>query len=434
LREGALPWFHYQSQFADVFARGGFDVVVGNPPWVRAEELAPAVRKHLSLRYRWWRGRRGARGYGHQPDLSVAFLERASELAAPGGTIGFLVPAKLATAGYAATTRSMIAERMTVHALADLGHDPRAAFDATIYPMALVASRAVAHEEHAARLSLEPGQARAWLPQSRLRDGPWLLGGEAQAVALERLTNGRPRLGARFRCHLGVKTGLNEVFLDPKDPIEPELLVWAVRGRDVAPFAVRAEARLLYPHSTTGEPLRELPPRARSYLRRHAARLKARKDYDGGPEWTLFRTGPASAAHRVVWPDLAPCLAAAALTGHQSDRFMPLNSCYLTSVPDAPTALRLCAWLNSTWIRAAAAAVADPAAGRFRRFNARVVEGLPLPAAVLADAELLALGERERAGHHDQAALDACAARLLELDPDTCHVLAELGAAGRHRR
>ena len=27
-RTGEVPWFHYQSHFADVFARGGFDVVM----------------------------------------------------------------------------------------------------------------------------------------------------------------------------------------------------------------------------------------------------------------------------------------------------------------------------------------------------------------------------------------------------------------------
>ncbi|MEO8200561.1 MAG: N-6 DNA methylase, partial [Gemmatimonadota bacterium] len=41
-REGEVPWFQFEAHFADIFARrGGFDLVVGNPPWVRAEHLAP---------------------------------------------------------------------------------------------------------------------------------------------------------------------------------------------------------------------------------------------------------------------------------------------------------------------------------------------------------------------------------------------------------
>src|SRR5690606_30915715 len=50
---GDVPWFQYESHFPDVMARGGFDVVVGNPPWVRAEELPAAERERLADRYRW---------------------------------------------------------------------------------------------------------------------------------------------------------------------------------------------------------------------------------------------------------------------------------------------------------------------------------------------------------------------------------------------
>ncbi|MEP6687789.1 MAG: hypothetical protein ABJC36_05525, partial [Gemmatimonadales bacterium] len=102
-REREVPWFHYQSHFADVFAGGGFDIVAGNPPWLRAEEVPPEMRRRLEGRYRWWRG--AGCGFGHRPDLAVAFLERSVELAAPGGIVALLVPAKLATAGYATAAR-----------------------------------------------------------------------------------------------------------------------------------------------------------------------------------------------------------------------------------------------------------------------------------------------------------------------------------------
>ena len=432
-RDGTLPWFHYQSQFADVFARGGFDIVLGNPPWVRAEELPAPMRQHLRSRYRWWGGRKPGTGYGHLPDLSVAFLERGTELIALGGTIGLLVPTKLATAGYAAVARAVIAERMTIHALADLSDDPRASFGATTYPLAFIASRSTAPPDHRVRLHLDPGAAPQ-LPQSRLKEGPWLLAGDRMARALEQLRASHPVLGLRFHCHLGVKTGLNHVFLDPADPVEPELLVWAIRGRDVAPFTVSPSVRLLWTHNGTGRPLPSLPPLAAEYLAKHRTALKARRDYDNGPEWTMFRTIPAVARHRVVWADLSARLEAASISGPQSDRFMPLNSCYLIPLDDSTTALRIAAWLNSSWIRIAAASVADPAANGFRRFNARVIAGLPLPETVLTDAALPALAEAGRCGRLDQEALDQRCARLLGLDDDTCHVLADFARAGRHRR
>src|SRR5206468_1207266 len=38
-REGGAPFFAFESHFGDILARGGFDVIVGNPPWVRGERL-----------------------------------------------------------------------------------------------------------------------------------------------------------------------------------------------------------------------------------------------------------------------------------------------------------------------------------------------------------------------------------------------------------
>ncbi len=141
-RTGAVPWFHYPVHFADIERRGGFDLVIGNPPWVRSEALPAPERRYLAERFRWFSPERsGGSGYRHLPDLSVAFLERAVELAAPAGVIAFLLPSKLTTTGYAAVARGALARSTTILAAADLRHDPRSSFDATVYPMALITRR-----------------------------------------------------------------------------------------------------------------------------------------------------------------------------------------------------------------------------------------------------------------------------------------------------
>ena len=47
---GALP-FSFPSHFAHVHARGGFGLVVGNPPWVRLHNIPPAARDALRPRF-----------------------------------------------------------------------------------------------------------------------------------------------------------------------------------------------------------------------------------------------------------------------------------------------------------------------------------------------------------------------------------------------
>ncbi|MGH7578841.1 MAG: Eco57I restriction-modification methylase domain-containing protein, partial [Gemmatimonadales bacterium] len=129
-REGEVPWFDYRIQFADVFHHGGFDLVVGNPPWLRAEELPADLRRRLAGRYRWWRA--GGSGYANRPDLAVAFLERSLELAAPGGVVAILVPAKIAAAGYGTAVRHGLAAGSTLITVADLTGSPHASFEATV--------------------------------------------------------------------------------------------------------------------------------------------------------------------------------------------------------------------------------------------------------------------------------------------------------------
>jgi hypothetical protein len=432
-RSGTVPWFQFEAHFADVFATaGGFDIVTGNPPWVRAEQLPRGLRQSLGAQYRWWRsGSPG--GFGHQPDLAVAFLERAAGLVAPGGAIALLLPAKLATAGYARAARRALSEDFTLHSSADLTGSRAAAFDATVYPMALVATRRQPAAGHGIRPALDPA-TDAPVPQAAIAGGgPWILVTSAEREALLAVRGDRPTLAEQFIIQLGVKTGANEIFLDPDEPVEANLIRWAIRGRDVRPFIARGSARLLWTHGADGLPLTRLPPRAAEYLGQRQATLRARSDYIGGPPWALFRTGPALSPHRIVWSDLARRLTVAALTGPLETSRIPLNSCYVMAAPDGATAHRLAGWLNCSWLRAVAKTGASPARGGYARFDARTVGGLPLVPSVLTDPALEELARQAAAGGDVQEALDElCAAHLGLRGPDRA-ALKSLAGRAPHR-
>lgn len=405
-----LPWFHYRAQFADVMAHGGFDLVLGNPPWVRAEALGPTERRVLKERFRWFRPGSG-RGYAHLPDLSVAFLERGVELLHPDGLLGMLVPAKLLTAGYAAALRSELSRRTTLLVLDDLTGRARQAFDATTYPLALLLRSGAPPGGHRVDLALCGGDSMA---QVTLGADPWVpvSAGASGLAAMDR----HPTIGDRFRAGLGVKTGADAVFLDPPGDVEASVIRPAVRGRDVRAFRVMPAHRLLWPADRLGVPLPRLPLGAARHLAAHAATLRRRADYRDGPYCTLFRTRLACRGHRLVWPDLSRRLEAAPLAGPGLDRAVPLNTVYVLALPDADTLLRLAAWLNLTWVRALARSRATVAASGFARFNAAVVEALPLPDPALTDAELLRIGRAAAGGGgFDQSAADERGAELLGL-------------------
>lgn len=408
-RGSAAPAFALEVAYGPVLARGGFDLVVGNPPWVRAERLAAPVRAALAGRYRWWRG--SGAGFRHLPDLAVAFLERAHELLAPGGTMAQLVPAKFLTAGYAEVARGALAAQATMHCVADLTDDPRADFGATTYPLALIASRRAPAPGHRVRCGLDP--RAPVVPQAAWASArQWSLADPVVQRAAGRLAAAWPALGSTFPPHLGVKTGANAAFLDPPDA----LAAWcrpALRGRDLGAGAGRPRARLLWPADARGVPWAELPPPVARHLDRHRSRLEGRADRSDGPWWRLFRTEAATAPHRVVWADLARALRP---VGALPPAVVPLNSCYVIAAPTAAAALALAAWLATPWCTALAAVAAEPAAGAHRRFGARTVGALPWPglAAVLA--------------WHGRGADPAAAADLLGLDSEEREALNAVAA------
>lgn len=429
VEDGVAPSFDYDTHFADVMARGGFDVVLGNPPWVRAEALSAPERARLQERFHWWRAG-GGRGYRHLPDLSVAFVERAWELTRSGGILAMLVPAKFATATYAAAARAALADLGSVVALEDLTGNPDAAFDATTYPLGIVVRAAPAPAAHRTRLGLAPRTTAATTLAPA--GAPWVARCPGVMEVLERLHR-HPPLRARHRIQLGVKTGANHVFLDPPAEVESFLVRPLLRGRDIRPWQVQASGTLIWSHDEMGRPLASLPEGAARHFARHAQSLRRRRDLRGSVVWTLFRVESGARVPRVVWADLAPRLGAACLLSEADLDLVPLNSCYVIRCVSPREALALTAWLNSTWVRALARTGADVASGGYARFNARSVGGIPLPPGSTTDPCLVSLARRAIAGEALQEELDAVTGDRLGLTDGERGLLAEMVGVGTVR-
>ncbi|UCG86727.1 MAG: N-6 DNA methylase [Gemmatimonadota bacterium] len=402
--DGELPFFAFQVHAPDVMAHGGFDVVVGNPPWVRAERLPASRRKALFERFSWWRSS-GATGFAHLPDLSVAFLQRCIELAAPGGAVGLLLPSKITSAAYAETARRALVRETSIAYLHRVGKRDAARFKATTYPLAIVVRKESPNDTTALRLDFAGERS---LLQHRLdAPGSWILLPARARSALDELLSSGTALGRVCPPMLGVKTGANDVFVGElleavgefamvrfgahRAVVERMMLRPALRGRDIRPFSTVRNRVLLWTHDERGRPLRTLPRKAARYLKRHADRLRSRKDYRSGPLWTVFRVGGAVSNHRVVWSDIARCPRAVALDETDSQEAIPLNTCYVVAAPDGEVALAIAATLNSTWARALSIASADEARGGYRRINARVAARLPIPSASTKRTELAQL-------------------------------------------
>ena len=415
LRAGAPLAFSFPVHFADAGGAGGFDLTVGNPPWVRLHNIPATQRESLRARYRsfrdaaWIAGATetgASRGFAAQIDLAALFVERSLTLVRPGGVAALLVPAKLWRSLAGGGVRQVIASEARVIALEDWA-ESRAAFDAAVYPSMLIAGRrsanglVVATESSAAknadvkysvRLAVHHrDDAIAWeapftsVPLDATAGAPWLLLPSNARAGFDRLATAGPPLARTVfgRPLLGVKTGCNEAFLfsERDDHVEPRLLRPVLRGEAARAWgATISGGSILWTHDADDRPLAQLPPRAAAWLAPWRRRLDARTDARANSRWwTLFRTEAARAdCPRVVWSDIGK--APRALVLPIGDRTVPLNSCYVARAPSMNDAYALCALLNSSLAAAWLAAIAEPARGGYCRFLGWTLSRLPLPA------------------------------------------------------
>lgn len=213
------PLDAWRARFPDVFAAGGFDVVIGNPPYVRQEWIKddkPFLQQHY-------------RAFDGVADLYVYFYELGLNVLKPGGRLGYIVTNKWMKAGYGEGLRKLYGESAWVESVVDLGHNKEVFPDADVFPCILVVRKpdASAPPEMARVCVLPREQTRVddlseqiamegvAVPRSRFGAEPWNLEppGVAQlmhkiraaGVPLREFIGGEPLSGT--------KTGMNEAFL-----------------------------------------------------------------------------------------------------------------------------------------------------------------------------------------------------------------------------
>lgn len=134
-------FFHWHLAFPNVFQIplnidlenkeagwvGGFDVILGNPPWVR-QEVFDLPKNLLSI----------FRGFKGTADVSVFFVERAITITKTDKLFGLLTPNKWLRADYGESLRQMLREETYIKLLIDFGHSRTLFPDADTFPAACI--------------------------------------------------------------------------------------------------------------------------------------------------------------------------------------------------------------------------------------------------------------------------------------------------------
>lgn len=120
--------FNWQTEFKDIMAKGGFDVVISNPPYVRIQSLPRDEADYYREQY--------LSAFGSF-DIYVLFLEQGIRLLKPNGRLGFITSGKFLKADYGKKIQQLLRKECTVETIVDLSVQKVFA-EATTYPVIMV--------------------------------------------------------------------------------------------------------------------------------------------------------------------------------------------------------------------------------------------------------------------------------------------------------
>ncbi len=241
--------FNWDDAFPEVFKEGGFDVVVGNPPYVRQELLTP-YKPYLQTSYESFHG---------MADLYVYFYELGIRVLKPGGLLSFIVTNKWMKAGYGEALRRFFSEKAWVESVVDFGHAKQIFEEADVFPSIIVARKpfdvpppttallcTIPREQlRIDDLSTQIEREGVEMGLSQLSSEAWQLESKFVVNLLKKIQKRTESLSdfARVKPYRGILTGFNQVFLIDSetrnslvatDPKCAELIKPYIRGQDVS--------------------------------------------------------------------------------------------------------------------------------------------------------------------------------------------------------
>jgi methylase of polypeptide subunit release factors len=216
---GGVAGFDWEVEFAEVFANGGFDIVVANPPYVRMElfkEIKPVLRANFP------------EVHSDRADLYCYFYGRAVQMLRVSGMLVFISPNKWFRAAYGARLREHIAATCRVSSITDFGDLP--VFQTALtYPMIFIAQKGKGFESsplpvftevrsldlpYPDVLALTQEQGQELLP-SAISGSSWMLTSSSSSNIVQRMQDSGVTLNKYVdgKIYWGVKTGLNAAFV-----------------------------------------------------------------------------------------------------------------------------------------------------------------------------------------------------------------------------
>ncbi|MFF0229129.1 Eco57I restriction-modification methylase domain-containing protein [Micromonospora sp. NPDC005254] len=408
--EHRINAFDWDSEFPTVAGGRGFDVIVGNPPWLMAGYHVADTVPYLKDNFQSATGKF---------DLYYVFVEQALRLLGKDGRLGFIVPNKFFHTSAAKSLRELLASS-GLSTVKDFGLEK--IFErATNYSCIILVQKDRSGQDISySRLTANLLEMERFdVPRSDLGSAPWSFQDAQGKEVLDKLARGGTPLEQIVeRFGTGVQTGSDKLLtFTPEqaasEGIEDELLTPILRGRDVRGFRILSGAKLmLFPYRRTSDEFKLLSeeelqefPNAWAYLSRNKEALGTRIWFNksatelSGKWYGLMYLERAPFFERSHL--LTPCLSDVANFAQGNGNLFATGTAGVAGVAPRPGSVDiryLLALLNSKALSVFATENSPMFQGGYRKFSTPYLKALPVPpvrgrAAQASHDRMIALSE-----------------------------------------
>ncbi len=243
------PFFLWNLYFSEVmYERGGFDVVIGNPPYIQLQKLRgdPLQKAYRDQNYKV---------FASTGDIYCLFYENGLNLLRRNGRLCFITSNKWMRAGYGEPLRAFLLEH-NPEILVDLG--PGVFESATVDTNILLVEKAenkqrtlcgTIHRENNRIPDIANYLERKGNSVPGFPKGAWFIGTRAETALKEKIEKrGKALKDWDVKIYRGVLTGFNEAFiidtatkerLCGEDPKSAEIIKPVLRGRDIGRYGYK---------------------------------------------------------------------------------------------------------------------------------------------------------------------------------------------------
>ncbi len=385
--------FNWQEQFPKVFEKGGFDVVIGNPPYVRVQNLDYATTDYLKAHYLTALKR---------IDISLCFIEKSKELIKESGVTSFITSNQFLTTEYGQAMRKFLLEQYFLQDCVDFGDLPifeDAMTYVSIFNLTKRYKPSFGYykiEDIDSACSGQYGQPQI-IELANLTDNNWNLSKYNQQKIFDKINEGSITLGEIGHAHAGLFTGLDEVLMFTSEELkqydfEKELILPVIRAENCNKYYCNeTDKYVIYPYKyengktivLSEEELSSSYPHVYNYLLKHKQSLGQRKDSrklmaDRSDWYTLTRFGQKNVfeKQKIVSPGEVKyhkfCI-------DNSKSGFSCARVFAITLDDIGFDLRyvLCV-LNSTLIKSFLQSYSSLKAGGYYSYNSNILNRIPL--------------------------------------------------------